>query len=96
MKGNNNAILIYEKKNGSHLIWKCKDGSWWWKSWVHERRRQEDRSSPQKALMPNSSKNCSPNMQYNNRIIVDVKNEERALPYKEKCGGGRLLTTNMG
>ena len=32
----------------------------------------------------------------NNRIIVDVKNEERALPYKGNYGGERLLTTNMG
>ena len=51
MKGNNNAILIYENKYGSKLIWKWKDENSWWKPWMHERRRQEDRSSPQKALV---------------------------------------------
>ena len=48
MKGNNNARLIYERKYGSKIIWKCKDGSWWWKAWMHEGRSQ-DKSSPQKA-----------------------------------------------
>ena len=51
MKGNNNAILIYEKKYASKLIYKCKDETSWCKPWMHERRRQEDRSSPQKALV---------------------------------------------
>ena len=41
--------LIYERKYGSKLIWKFKNGTWWWKPWMHERRRLEDRSSPQKA-----------------------------------------------
>ena len=51
MKGNKNALLIYENKCGSKIIWKYNDETWWLKSWMHERRRQEDRSSPQKSLM---------------------------------------------
>ena len=51
MKGNNNAILIYENKYRSKLICKCKDEISWCKSWMHERRRQEDKISPQKALV---------------------------------------------
>ena len=43
--------LIYESKNGFKLIWKCMDGTWWWKPWMHERRRLEDRSSPQQVLV---------------------------------------------
>ena len=31
----------------------------------------------------NSFKNHSPNLQHNNSIILDVKSEERSLPYKE-------------
>ena len=44
----------------------------------------EAMDSPQKALVFKIlQKNCSPNLQHNNSIIMDVKNEERALPYKE-------------
>ena len=51
MKGNNNAILIYENKYGSILICKCNDETSWWKPWMQEKIRQEDSSSPQKALL---------------------------------------------
>ena len=51
MKGNNNAILIYKNKYDSKLIWKCNDETPWWKPWVQERIRQENRSSPQKVLL---------------------------------------------
>ena len=51
MKWTNNAILFYENKYDSKLICKCNDKSPWWKTWVQERMRQEDRSSPQKALV---------------------------------------------
>ena len=43
--------LIYKSKHGSKLIWKCKDETWWWNSWMHKRRIQEDISSLQKSLM---------------------------------------------
>ena len=43
--------LIYEGKYDSKLICKCNDKIPWWKPWVQERMRQEDKSSPQKALM---------------------------------------------
>ena len=43
--------LIYQRKYGSKLIWKSNDGSWWWNPCMQERIRQEDRSSPQKALV---------------------------------------------
>ena len=46
--------LIYESKYDSKLICKCNDKNPWWKPWVQERMRQEDRSSPQwVALSPN-------------------------------------------
>ena len=51
MKGTNNAILFYENKYDSKLICKWNDKSPWWKPWVQERMRQEDISSPQKALV---------------------------------------------
>ena len=44
MKGNNNAILIYENKYDSMIIWKCKDETSWLKLWMQERIRQEERS----------------------------------------------------
>ena len=50
-KCNNNAILIYENKYGSKLICKCKDENSWWKPCMQERILQEDRSSPQRALV---------------------------------------------
>ena len=50
-KSNNNAILIYEKIYGSKLICKCKNETSWWKPWMQERVRQEDRSSPQNFLL---------------------------------------------
>ena len=43
--------LIYQNKYGSKLICKCKDEKSWWKPCMQERIRQEDRISPQKALV---------------------------------------------
>ena len=31
--------LIYERKYRSKIIWKCKDETWWWKPWMHERKK---------------------------------------------------------
>ena len=54
MKARSNLSMqdpIYEKKYRSKLICKCKNENSWWKPCMQERIRQEDRSSPQKALV---------------------------------------------
>ena len=43
--------LIYQNKYESKLICKCKNEKSWWNPCMQERIRQEDRSSPQKALV---------------------------------------------
>ena len=75
---------------------------------IHGCMREEDnnREVAMKLQCPNPKaqilklkvlQDCSPNLQRNNTIATNIyPNEKERVPYIVNCGGGRLLTTNIG